>query len=466
MVDIEYDLIVVGAGTGGIPCAVTAAQGNAHVLLLDKEDEVGGSLHISGGHMSAAGARRQRDKGIEDTVEAHRADIHRISAGAREDLLALATDLAAPTLDWLEDNGFEFDPDVPRIVYGHEPYLVARTYYGPEEGRSVLKVLKKVLDEAVAKHKLEIRLSTPVKGLSLDEKGDVNGVILGDGTTIHAKNTVLATGGFGANAELFKRLEKTELFSAAWPTSTGDGLIMAEKVGGAIANQGTYLPSFGGLPSPNNSGVVRFSDRPALVASERPPYDIYVDRSGNRWIAEDEDSIDKKERALARLEKMTFWTIFDSVALEKSQPMMVGWSTEKFTSQANKLPGIFVADTLEELAKRAGIDPVGLAATVAQYNADLAQGRADKFGRTFRPAPIEKGPFYSIENHGVTLITFSGLDVDSELRVRRENGQTFGHLYAIGELLGAGIMGKSFVSGMAVMPAMAFGKWLGAKLGA
>ncbi len=464
MTDNVFDLIVVGAGTGGIPCAVTAAKRGAYVLLLDKEAEIGGTLHISGGHMSAAGARRQRERGITDSVEAHRADINRISEGARQDLLKMATDLAAPTLDWLEENGFEFAPDVPRIVYGHEPYLTARTYYGPEEGRSILKVLKKLLDETMAQNRLELRLNTPVQGLSLDEGGEVNGVILGDGTKLHARNTVLATGGFAANPELFERLEKKPLASAAWRTSTGDGLLMAEKVGGAVAGQGTYLPSFGGLPSPDGSGVIRFSDRPALIASERPPYEIYVERMGKRWIAEDEESIDKKERALAALDKMTFWTVFDSVALEKGKSMMVGWSTEKFKSEANKLPGIFVADTLEELAELTGIDSNGLASTVAEYNADLIAGRPDKFGRAFRPAPIERGPFYSIENHGVTLITFSGLDVDSELRVRKSNGQSFQHLFAVGEILGAGIMGKSFVGGMAVMPAIAFGKLVGTKL--
>lgn len=143
MTEKDYDLIVVGAGTAGIPCAVMASRRGLRVLLLDKAAEVGGSLHISGGHMSAAGTRRQKEKGIVDSVDSHIADIDRISRGsARKDLVNKATELAAPTLDWLEDNGFEFAPEVPRLVYGHEPYSVARTYYGPEQGKSILHVLK------------------------------------------------------------------------------------------------------------------------------------------------------------------------------------------------------------------------------------------------------------------------------------------------------------------------------------
>ena len=147
----QYDLIIIGAGTAGIPCAIDASKKGAKVLLLDKADDIGGTLHTSGGHMSAAGTKRQIEKGIIDSVEDHRADIHRISnGGARRDLVNLATELAAPGMDWLQENGFEFAPEVPRIVYGYEPYSIARTYYGPDAGKSILKVLRKLLETAIA----------------------------------------------------------------------------------------------------------------------------------------------------------------------------------------------------------------------------------------------------------------------------------------------------------------------------
>jgi predicted oxidoreductase len=162
---------------------------------------------------------------------------------------------------------------------------------------------------------------------------------------------------------------------------------------------------------------------------------------------------------------MTFWTIFDSVGMQNSQPMVVDWSIEKFKEQANVLPGVFVGETLEELAKNAGISASGLAASVAKYNADLAAGNPDQFGRKFRPAPIEKGPFYSLQNHAVTLITFSGIDVDADLRVRKSSGEVIPNLYAAGEVLGsAATMGQSFVGGMLVMPSITFGKLLGQRL--
>ena len=31
-----------------------------------------------------------------------------------------------------------------------------------------------------------------------------------------------------------------------------------------------------------------WEDRPILATAERPPWEIYVDRAGQRWVAEDE----------------------------------------------------------------------------------------------------------------------------------------------------------------------------------
>ena len=107
----------------------------------------------------------------------------------------LATELAAPGMDWLQENGFEFAPEVPRIVYGHEPYSIARTYYGPDAGKSILKVLRKLLETAIAEGNIELRLNSAVKSL-LTKDNSVLGIELADGSKVLAKNTILASGGF------------------------------------------------------------------------------------------------------------------------------------------------------------------------------------------------------------------------------------------------------------------------------
>ncbi|MCH8183614.1 MAG: FAD-dependent oxidoreductase, partial [Proteobacteria bacterium] len=66
-----WDVIIVGAGTAGMPAAIFAAHRGASVLVLEAAPEVGGTLHLSAGQMSAAGSRLQAEKGIEDTPDEH-----------------------------------------------------------------------------------------------------------------------------------------------------------------------------------------------------------------------------------------------------------------------------------------------------------------------------------------------------------------------------------------------------------
>ncbi len=51
----SYDILVVGAGTAGLPATIFAAARGLRVLLLEKLDRVGGTLHLATGQMSGAG---------------------------------------------------------------------------------------------------------------------------------------------------------------------------------------------------------------------------------------------------------------------------------------------------------------------------------------------------------------------------------------------------------------------------
>ncbi|MBM3516018.1 MAG: FAD-dependent oxidoreductase, partial [Alphaproteobacteria bacterium] len=50
-----WDVIVVGAGTAGMPTAIFAAERGARVLMVEHDNRVGGALHYSGGQMAATG---------------------------------------------------------------------------------------------------------------------------------------------------------------------------------------------------------------------------------------------------------------------------------------------------------------------------------------------------------------------------------------------------------------------------
>ena len=165
------------------------------------------------------------------------------------------------------------------------------------------------------------------------------------------------------------------------------------------------------------------------------------------------------------IDDLVFFTVFDDRAVEESPNIVIGWSSEKLRRIAGNRPGIFTADSIGELAAAAGIGADGLRRSVERYNAAVASGRDDDFGRQVMPAPIERAPFYAMQNHGITLITFAGVDVDAELRVRREDGTPIEGLYAAGEVLGAAATcGQSFCGGMMLTPAITFGRLLGERL--
>jgi succinate dehydrogenase/fumarate reductase flavoprotein subunit len=129
--------------------------------------------------------------------------------------------------------------------------------------------------------------------------------------------------------------------------------------------------------------------------------------------------------------------------------------------------------TLEELARECGIDPAGLAATVASFNEHAVVGEDPEFGRgttafnrgsgdpAHKPnpslAPIEKGPFYAIKVLPGSFGTFAGLKTDASSRVLGHDGLPIPGLYAAGSDQ-ANVMGGHYPSGgINIGPAMTFG---------
>ena len=77
----DADVIVIGAGGGGLSAALeAAAQGAKRVIVLEMTAKTGGALNYTSGSMSAAGTIIQKEEGVEDSVEAYVADIMRIGS--------------------------------------------------------------------------------------------------------------------------------------------------------------------------------------------------------------------------------------------------------------------------------------------------------------------------------------------------------------------------------------------------
>ncbi len=107
--ETRYDLIVVGAGTGGLPAAIFAARRGARVLMIDAAPDIGGTLHVAGGEICGAGTKTQARFGVtDDHPDIHFDDIMHMSNGHADPIVVRHTvDNAASMIDWLDDHGWQ-----------------------------------------------------------------------------------------------------------------------------------------------------------------------------------------------------------------------------------------------------------------------------------------------------------------------------------------------------------------------
>jgi fumarate reductase flavoprotein subunit len=464
MVGKTYDIVIVGAGTAGLPASIFAARRGARVCVIEAAGDIGGTLHYSNGEMSGAGTKLQKARGIEDSPQAHFDDAMRITKGTTDQpMLRVSLPLQAKIVDWLMDEGFDMEDDMPKLNYGHEAYRTPRTYWGKQQGRSILAVLRRLFEAERAKGGIDLFLNTKMARVLQNESGAVTGVALADGRIVEAASTVLTTGGYAAGHDLFKSLHNgITLYSGSYEYSKGEGIIAGRDAGALVHGAEKYLPSFGGVLN-HLVDPPRYRGLTGLTPQYREIWEIYVNETGERFVAEDHESVDVRERALMKQKDKCF-IIFDEAMRQAAPNLFMGWMENPSREDILANPTFHGADTLEDLAEKAGIDVMGLHRTVTAYNQSV-ETKSDAFGRKHFPMKIEKGPFYAITFVAWSVKSYAGLKTDTRLRVLRPDGSVIPNLYAAGEILGGGLLsGNTFVGGMSVTPSLAFGKLLGEEI--
>jgi fumarate reductase flavoprotein subunit len=471
MIDSALDLVIVGAGTAGMPCAIEAVAAGLRVAVIEKTPRPGGTLHVSLGQMSGAGTALQRDRGIADDPQAHLDDILRINRGTgRRDILERTVPLQGETIDWLMSLGFEMDPDCPVVLHLHEAYRTARTYWGREGGRSVLKAILPPFSAAMAQP--NARLLTGHRALSLAvEDRRVAGVVVesedGQQQTLRAGAVVLATGGYGANPAMFAKMTGGRtLYTAAMPSSQGEGIAMAEAIGAEIVGRDLFLPTYAGIVSEPGGHQVLWRQMPNLTPQVRAPWELHLDCTGRRFVREDDPSVDAREHALNERPDLSFWCVFDDAVLEAAPPLLPGWSDQELSQAWHTHPSFVRAHGVEALAAATGMNVQSFKQSLKDYAAACRGERPDPMGRLHCPRPIEGPNFRAIRMHGMVLKTPAGVRVNDSMQACRADGSAIEGLHVIGEAIGGSTLsGQGFVSGMSVTPSLALGRWLGHRLG-
>lgn len=462
--DTAFDVLVIGAGTAGIPCAVEASRRGAEVLLIDAEAEPGGASRWAK-ELSAAGTKRQAERGIVDSPALHLAEIERISKGTVSRRIAKrAVENAAATIEWLESEGLALAADTPQIVFNHEPYTVPRTVWGENGGASVAAVLKAMLTRECERGALSFWPRTQAEALIHSPDGVVIGAqVRRENVTsiVHAENVVLATGGYAANPSLYCELHQMPQRLAWAPKhAQGDGLRLAAAVGAEIGGADCLNLSVGAVL--DGEGEMRaIQARLNTLPQLRLPWEITVNAHGERYIAEDEPSIDAQEEALAAQPDQTGWWVFDLRIAQEAPERMRKWYIDASSVRANHTPGFFTGATIEDLAAKAGIDPRGLASTVKRYNRAV-EAQNDWLGRKHLPLPLSEPPFQAIRFDGCNVVSAAGIRINEDCQALRQDGSIVAGLYAAGEVIGGWqTMGRSACGGMMATPALTFGRMLG-----
>ncbi len=455
-----FDVAIAGAGPAGITAALFAAARGARVALVEASDRIGGTLPLSSGSFSAAGHTIQLAKGIDDSPEAHVADSLRLSHGTGQvPLIRLWQENAADTLQWLLDHGLQVGQQDPTFNVAHELYRTPRTYTPPNGGQGFLDVLAPLLQAQVDSGAVTLMLNTRMSGLMQAPDGAAVGLVAG-AVEVPARAVLLATGGYASSDRLWREMHGLPRQVYASPYSQGDGLEAARAAGARIAYAENFLPTF---------GAVRDIDAPdkywlgtKALPVMRPSWEVFVNSRGSRFMAEDDASLDRIERALAAQGDLQFWAIYDA-RIAREAPSFWLWPPEKVARAFAGHPDFVSADTVAALAGRMGVDPATLARTLGEYNAGQAVG-SDLFGRRHLPLPVGEAPFYAVRHYGTSVVTWGGVVTDAALRVLDGDDQPIAGLYAAGEVMGKGTFGHTFLGGSSISSGMTYGKLLGERL--
>ncbi len=310
----------------------------------------------------------------------------------------------------------------------------------------------------------------------------VTGAVLagpGGELTVRARRGVLlAAGGFPHDVrrrrELFPRTPTgQEHWTLAPPETTGDGVTLGESVGGrldtGLASPAAWCPV---SLVPYRNG--RVGVYPHIVDRGKPGL-IGVLSTGRRFVNEADGYYQYTTAMIAGApagEEVASWLICDH-AFQRRYPFGMAKPFPVPTWPYVRSGYLTRGSTIEELAARCGIDPVGLATTVAEFNQHARVGEDPEFGRgrtAFNRgsgdlehgpnpslAPIEKPPFYAIKVRPGSFGTFAGLRTDPQSRVLDDADNPIPGLYAAGSDQ-ANVMGGHYpAGGINIGPAMTFG---------
>ena len=437
-----YDVVVVGAGTTGLPAAIKAFEEGASVCVLQKS----GAAVAQGMCCAAVIPEKSTPAGMSAFLhELHATYDYRTDLALNRVYVQRSGEAVDWYLNHLNEIGFENMMEKETLDHQYEEgncYLRGTLFPG-----SMLEPTT-ALAEYAEKLGIDFYYETPAVQLVADG-GKVSGVIgrakNGSHICFHAnKGVILATGDYQNNAAMVARYcPDAALFEKKQFAKTGDGQLMGMLIGAELE------------PITHTKMI---HAKATSVMREEPL--LAVNDNGERFVAEDVP-YGQRNTCVAYEPNGCWNTIFDA----NYHDQVVGWGGDpdrstvgnaspeqikKFIDNGN----VLVADTLEELCEKMGLPVETTVATVKHYNELCKAGFDEDFGKPAKyMKPVDTAPFYGTKRYFQVSALLGGLVTDANGQVKAAGGALIDGLFAAGNCSGpfyGGIDYSLFTMGMSL----------------
>lgn len=436
----DCDICVCGLGVAGPLAMYYAMQKGYNVVALQKLE----CMHNGGGGCGVFNTKDPEKWGLEggyDYSKVMQELVDSTYGRANHKLIRRMVFKSGPAVEWIAEN-------VPGTTLSFIPldgnHLgTSWEIKGWQSTKTGIGAVGEWMCNWAVDNGGTILYETPATQLIQDSSGRVTGVIAqnkeGKYVKVNAtEGVILCTGDIIDNDEMLECFNPQGLGLAHFNARNGldgDATKMGIWVGAAIehtpANTQLHL---------DVSGNSCFKGAPWLTLNKNTERFM----NENQWFEFVTNSIrDQPDHEC--------WQIIDSHLLEHGDKYVRAFYPAFPPSQDDLDKTIadgtgFKADTLDELAKLAGLDATKLKAAVERFNGFVDAGYDEDFfmdPEYLQYAGIKDAPYYAFHYVNGINCTDAGLLVDDEMRVLNEDGEIIPGLYAAGNASG-GMFGPDY----------------------
>ena len=478
---IDTDIVIVGAGNGGMFAAAYAAANGLNFRVIEQNSAVQDTRHWYGAIDSAAAkeggvpatdkakllseisryASGKCDQRVVKTWINESAAMHDFMRGILEDQFGWTCEFTSGAeAAWPAENA-EHNTDYLYPVQEHN--------YRQSESESGLQ-RNEALQQYIEELGYSIDFKTSLAKLEKDADGRVTGIIAQSTEDDHFirynanDGVLLACGGFPGNPYMMEQLDPlgTSVTTACSysPSDKGYGIRAAVWAGANLDKEAAPMLFDRGIVAPGvDAGYVESENSfggkafPGEIKQYNPgtqPF-LKVNRNGERF-ANESSPYNDIVYAAAHQPGRVYAQICDANILEDVKRFhTIGCSAQtrnagaeyiqKQMDNAEEKGCFFKADTIEELADKLGFTGEAkdtFLATVDRYNELYDQQNDEDFGKpAYRLSAIRKAPFYGCWLGASLLCTEQGIAINEKGQALDNDNKPMPGLYVTGDMSGS-----------------------------